>query len=121
MKTARCTNQQYFVQRNKSSWYITSKYLCFAKTPDARCYVEISKRIAKPKDTFSKMMSIFRNRNLGCETKMRALKPYILSILLYGCECWTLTEYLERNLETAEMWYIRKIMKISWTEKKSNK
>ena len=48
------------------------------------------------------------------------LKAYIWSILLYGCECWTLTKDLERRLEAAEMWYIRRIMRISWTEKKSN-
>ena len=28
---------------------------------------------------------------------------------------------LERRLEAAEMWYIRRVMRISWTEKKSNK
>ena len=48
------------------------------------------------------------------------LKAYIWSILLYGCECWTLTKDLERRLEAAEMGYIRRIMIISWTEKKSN-
>ena len=42
------------------------------------------------------------------------------SILLYGYECWTLTKDLERRLEAAEMWYIRKIMRLSWTEKTSN-
>ena len=31
------------------------------------------------------------------------------------------TKDLERRLEAAEMWYIRRIMRISWTEKKSNK
>ena len=48
------------------------------------------------------------------------LKSYIWSILLHGCEWWTLTKDLERRLEAAEMWYIRKIVRISWTEKKSN-
>ena len=31
-----------------------------------------------------------------------------------------MTKDLERRLEAAEMWYIRRIMKISWTEKKSH-
>ena len=41
-------------------------------------------------------------------------------ILLHECECWTPKEDLERRLEAAEMWYIRRIMRISSTEKKSN-
>ena len=96
------------------------KYLGFTITPDAKCDAEIRKRIAISKDTFSKMKPIFTNRNLGHDTKMRALKAYVWSILLYGCECWTLTKDTERKLEAVEMWYIRRIMKISWTEKKSN-
>ena len=72
------------------------------------------------KDTFSKMKSIFTNRNIRLSTKVNTLKAYIWSILMYGCECWTLTKDLERRLEAAEMWYLRRIMRISWTEKKSN-
>ena len=34
-----------------------------------------------------------------------------------GCECWTLIKDLERRLEAA---YVKRIMRISWTEKKSN-
>ena len=33
----------------------------------------------------------------------------------------TLTKDLERRLEAAEMWYIRRIIRILWTEKKSDK
>ena len=96
------------------------KYLGFTITPDAKCNVEIRKRIAMSKDTFSKMKPIFTNRNIGLDTKMRALKAYVWSILLYGSECWTLTKDTERKLEAVEMWYLRRIMKISWTEKRSN-
>ena len=63
------------------------------------------------------MKSIFTNRNIKVYTTINPLKVYIWSILLYGCECWTLTKDLERRLEAAEMWYIRRIMRISWTEK----
>ena len=48
------------------------------------------------------------------------MKAYRWSIFRHGCECWTLTKDLERRLEAAEMWYILGIMRISWTEKKSN-
>ena len=98
----------------------TFKYLGFTITPDARCDTEIKKRIALSKDTFTKIKSIFPNRNIKVCTKINTLKAYIWSILLYGCECWSSTKNLERRHEAAEMWYIRRIMRISWTEKKSN-
>ena len=65
-----------------------------------------------------KMQSIFTNRNIRIYTKINNLKAYIWSILLHGCECWTLTKVPKRRLEAAEMWYIRRIMRI-WTEEKS--
>ena len=71
-------------------------------------------------DTFTKVKSIFTNRNIRLSTKVNTMKAYIWSILMYGCECWTLTKDLERRLEAAEMWYLRRIMRISWTEKISN-
>ena len=66
------------------------------------------------------MKHIFTNRNISFKTKMNTLKAYVWSILLYGCECWTLTKDLEKRLEATELWFIRRILKISWTEKKSN-
>ena len=98
----------------------TFKYLGCTKTPDAKCDSEIKKRIAMAKETFTKMKSIFTNRNIKLATKINALKAYVWSVLLYGCECWTLTPDLEKRLEAAELWFIRRIMKISWTEKKTN-
>ena len=53
-------------------------------------------------------------------TKTRILKTYIWSVLLYGCECWTINKVMERKLEAAEMWFIRRMMRISWTDKKTN-
>ena len=51
---------------------------------------------------------------------MITLKAYVWPILKYGCKCWILTKELERRLEAAEIWFIRRIFKISWTDKKSN-
>ena len=65
----------------------TCKYLGFIITPDARCDTEIKKRIALSKDTFSKMKSIFTNRNIKVYTKINTLKAYIWSTLPYGCGC----------------------------------
>ena len=65
------------------------------------------------KDTLTKMKSIF--------TKINTLKAYIWSILLHGCKCWTLIKGLERRRKEAEMWYIRRIMRIIITDWKKPK
>ena len=63
---------------------------------------------------------MFTYRNIKVNTKIRVMKTYILSVLLYGCEYWTLCKEMERKLAAVEIWFIRRVMRISWIEKKSN-
>ena len=42
------------------------------------------------------------------------------SIILYGCESWTATTETRKKLEAAEMWFFRRMLRISWTEKRTN-
>ena len=66
------------------------------------------------------MSLILKNRNISMTTKFRVLKTYVWSTLTYGCEFWTITSDIEKKIEAAEMWFIRRMLRISWTEKKSN-
>ena len=63
---------------------------------------------------------LYNTRNISMTTKFRVLKTYVWSTLTYGCECWTITSDIEKKIEAAEMWFIRRILRISWTEKKTN-
>ena len=54
----------------------------------------------------------------------RIIKAYVWLTLLqgvYGCETWTITTRNMTKLQSFEMWPYRKMMKISWREKKTNK
>ena len=98
----------------------TFKYLGCTITPDGKCDTEIKKRIGKSKTTFNSMKCIFTNNRISLTTKIRAMRAYVWSVLLYGCECWTLTKDTEKRLEAVEMRFVRRIMKISWTKRKTN-
>ena len=80
----------------------TFKYLGFTITPEARCCTEIKKRKALSEDKFTKMKSIFTNRNIRIYTQINTQKA-LWFISLHGCECWTRTKDLEGRLEAAEM------------------
>ena len=41
--------------------------------------------------------------------------------MFYGCEKWTISEAMKKQLEAAEMWFLRRMMKISWMKKVSIK
>jgi Reverse transcriptase (RNA-dependent DNA polymerase) len=82
---------------------------------------EIKCRIGKAKAVFNKMSAIFKSHHLSLETKIRHLRCYVFSVLLYGVESWTLTEATTKKLEAFEMWLYRRILKIPWTAHTTNK
>lgn len=47
------------------------------------------------------------------------MQTYVKSMMCYGCEVWTINKRIKSQLEAAEMWFLRKLMKVSWTGKTS--
>ena len=54
--------------------------------------LEVKCRIEKARTVFNKMKTFFVSRNLSLKLKIRMVRFYILSVLLYGVEAWTMTE-----------------------------
>ena len=96
------------------------KCLGYTLTCDGKCRTEIKKRIAIVRASFQKMSTILKNRNISFLTRLRVLKTYVWSILLYKCETWTITVETKKSLKAAEMWFYRKMVRISWKEKRTN-
>jgi len=97
------------------------KYLGSWITSDARCHKDVRARIATAKQSFNTRYSILRNKNQSVSVRTRVLKCYVWPVLLYGCESWTLTAALIKNLEAAEVWLYRKMQRISYMAKKTNR
>uniref|UniRef100_A0A8D8Y176 Craniofacial development protein 2 n=3 Tax=Cacopsylla melanoneura TaxID=428564 RepID=A0A8D8Y176_9HEMI len=81
---------------------------------------EIKSRIGKARSIFNSMSAAFKSHNLTLDTKVRLLRCYVFSVLLYGVETWTLTKDTSNRLEAFELWLYRRILKISWTQKVTN-
>jgi len=54
------------------------------------------------------------------ELKKRIVKTLIWSTVLYAAETWTLRKVDIKRLESFGIWIWRMLMKISWTEHRSN-
>src|SRR6218665_3211477 len=86
-------------------------------TSDAKCHVEIRRRIAMGKDAFYKRKELLR-RKLNKNLKKRIIKSMIWSVVLYGLlsETWTMRKEDIKRLEAFEMWIWRRMERISWIE-----
>ena len=81
---------------------------------------DIKCRIAETKMAFADMKNILANLKMPFDLRYRILNCYVMPILLYGCENWILNQQQIKRLEATEMWFIRRMQKISWKEKKTN-
>ena len=72
------------------------------------------------KTNFGKMRGILTNMSLNTELRVRILKSYVWSTLLYGCESWTIKADMRRRLEATEMWFLRRMLRVPWTARRTN-
>ena len=100
----------------------TDKYTYLGQTitSNGKCDDEILKRIEIARGAFNSMLKSITARHISMKTIKRMIKSHVWSTLLYGCETWTIKTRNMTKLQSFEMWAYRKIMKISWREKKTN-
>lgn len=81
---------------------------------------EIRTRIEIATSTFVKMKKLFTSRDINMELRMRMLRCYVFSTLLYGVEAWTLKKNHIDKLQAFEMWCYRRMWRIPWTDRITN-
>ena len=79
------------------------KYLGMTIGSDGRSLKEIKIRIAQAKNAFADLTKILTNPHLSFKTRKRVLDCYILPILKYGSEAWTLSNMAVKTIDAVEM------------------
>ena len=62
--------------------------------------------------------SIFKSRDITLPTKVR--QGYGFSRVMYGCESWTVKKAERRRIDAFELWCWRRLLRVSWTARRSN-
>ena len=44
----------------------------------------------------------------------------VFPAVMYGCESWTVKKAESRRIDAFELWYWRKLLRVPWTERRSN-
>ena len=64
--------------------------------------------------------SIFKSRDITLSTKFHLVKAMIFPVVMYGCESWTLKKAEHRRIDAFELWCWRRLLRVSWTARRSN-
>ena len=52
--------------------------------------------------------------------KVRLVKAMVFPIVIYGCESWTIKKAECQRIDAFELWYWRRLLRVSWTARRSN-
>ena len=88
-------------------------------TADGDCSHEIKRRLLLGRKVMTNLNSMLKRETLLCQ-QVRLVKGVVFPVVMYGCESWTVKKAEHRRIDAFELWCWRRLLKISWTARKSN-
>ena len=59
--------------------------------------------------------NILKSRDITLLTKVRTLKAMVFSVVMYGCENWTVKKAQHQRIDASELWCWRRFLRVPWT------
>ena len=64
--------------------------------------------------------SIFKTRDITLPTKAHLVKAMVFTVVMYGCESWTVKKPERRRIDAFELSCWRRLLRVPWTARGSN-
>ena len=64
--------------------------------------------------------SIFKRGDITLPTKVHLVKAMVFPVVMYGCDSWTIKKAEHQRIDTFELWCWRRLLRVSWTSRRSN-
>ena len=64
--------------------------------------------------------TILKNRDITLPTKVYLVKAMVFPVVMYGCESWTINKAECQRIDAFELWYWRRLLRVSWSAGRSN-
>ena len=65
--------------------------------------------------------SILKSRAIILPTKVCVFKTMVFPVVMYGCESWTIKKAKHQRIDAFELWCWRRLLRVPWTSRRSNK
>ena len=64
--------------------------------------------------------STLKNRDITLPTKVHVVKAMVFPLVIYGYESWTIKKAELQRIDAFELWWWRRLLRVSWTARRSN-
>ena len=78
-------------------------------TANGDCSHEIKRSLLFGRKVMAKLDSIFKSRDITLPTKVHLVKAVIFSVVMYGCESWTVKKAEQQRIDSFKLWCWRRL------------
>ena len=64
--------------------------------------------------------SILKSKDITLSTKVHLVKAMVFPVVMYGYVSWTIKKAECRSVDVFELWCWRRLLRVSWTARRSN-
>ena len=64
--------------------------------------------------------SILKSRDIAVLTEIHIVKAVVFPVVIHGCENWTIKKAERQRIGAFELWCWRRLLRVSWTARRSN-
>ena len=89
-------------------------------TADGDCSHEIKRHLLLGRKVMTNLDSILKSRDITLPTKVHLVKATVFTVVMYGCESWTIKKPEHRRIDAFELWCWRRLLRVPWTARRSN-
>ena len=90
-------------------------------TADGDCSHEIKRCLLLGRKAMTNLDSILKSRDITLQTKFHLLEATVLPVVMYGCKSWTIKKAECQRIDAFELWYRRRLLRVPWTARRSNR
>ena len=89
-------------------------------TADGDCSHEIKRCLFLGSKAMANLDRILKSRDITLPTKVRLVKAMVFSVVMNGCEIWTLKKAEHQRIDAFELWCWRRLLRVPCTTRRSN-
>ena len=78
------------------------------------------RRLLFGRKVMTNLDNILKSRHIILSAKVHLVKAMVFPVVMYGCESWSIKKAECRRIDAFELWCWRRLLRVSWPEKRSN-
>ena len=89
-------------------------------TADGDCNHELKRHLLQVRKTMTNLDNILKSRDIPLPTNVYLIKAMFFSVVVYGCQSWTIKKAEHQRIDAFELWCLRRLLRVPWTTRRSN-